>query len=186
MSEDTVYKAEEAAKLKSQPSLPGLILIGSGVALLLAHLFNIRLMDFFWPGFIIGPGLLLMWPAYKSTAEEQSKLAFLAVPGAMIAATGLLLFAMNLTDHFEAWAYSWPLVVAAAAGGIMYVTRFDDNPPLQERGHRLIRVLSTIFIGLAIFFEIIIFENFNPVMSLGLIGFGLFLLLRNRRDKKVA
>lgn len=187
MSEETVYKAEETAKLKSsQPSLPALALIGAGIMLLLAHLFNIRLMDFFWPGFIMMPGLLLMWPAYRSTAQEQSKLAFLAVPGAMIAATGLLLFAMNITDHFEAWAYSWPLIVAAAAGGIMYVTRYDDNPPLQERGHRLIRALSMIFIGLAIFFEIIVFENFNPVMSLGLIGFGFYLLLRNRREKKTA
>lgn len=186
MSEETVYKAEEAAKLKARPSLLAVALIGTGIMLLLAHLFDIRLMDFFWPAFIIGPGLLLMWPAYKSTADEQSKLAFLAVPGAMIAATGLLLMVMNLTNHFEAWAYSWPLVIAAAAGGIMYVTRYDDNPPLQERGHKLIRTLSSVFIGLAVFFEIIVFENFNPIMSMGLIALGLYLLLRNRRSLKVA
>lgn len=186
MSEETVFKADEAAKLKDRPSLPALILIGSGVVLLLAHLFDIRLMDVFWPGFIIAPGLLLMWPAYKSTADQQSKLALLAVPGAMIATTGLLLFAMNLTNHFEAWAYSWPLVIASAAAGIMYVTRFDDNGPLQERGYKLIRVLAMVFLGLAVFFEILVFENFNPVMSLGLIGFGLYLLLRSRREKKAA
>lgn len=184
MSEETVYKAEEAAKLKVQPSLPAFALIGVGAALLLAYLFDIRLMDFFWPGFVIGPGLLLMWPAYKSTADDQSKLAFLAVPGAMIVTVGLLLFAMNLTDHFEAWAYSWPLIIAAAAGGIMFVTRFDDNKILQERAYKLIRVLSLVFIGMAFFFEIIVFENFNPIMSLGLIGFGLYLLLRNKRVVK--
>ncbi len=112
MSEETVFKAEEAEKFNVQSSLPALALIGAGVALFLAYLFDIRLMDFFWPGFVIAPGLLLMWPAHKSTADEQSKFAFLAVPGAMIATMGLLLFAMNLTDHFEAWAYSWPLVIA--------------------------------------------------------------------------
>ena len=186
MSEETVYKAEEATKLNVQSSLPAFALIGVGAALLLAYLFNVRLMDFFWPGFVIAPGLLLMWPAYKSTAGEQSKFAFLAVPGAMIATTGVLLFAMNLTNHFEAWAYCWPLLIASAAGGVMYVTRYDDNVRLQERGHKFIRVMSMAFIGLAFFFEIIVFENFNPLMSLGLIGFGVYLLLRSKRAMKTA
>ncbi len=186
MTEETVYKAEEAGKVRVQPSFPALALIGGGFVLLLAYLFDIRLMEFFWPGFIIGPGLLLMWPAYKSTAGDQSKFAFLAVPGAMITITGILLFAMNLASHFEAWAYSWPLVIAAAAGGVMYVTRNDDNQALQERGYKLIRFMSMIFIGLAFFFEIIVFENFNPFMSLGLIGFGIYLLMRNKRVPKSA
>jgi hypothetical protein len=186
MSEENVYKAEEATKLNVQSSLPAFALIGVGTAFLLANLFDIRLMDFFWPAFVIAPGLLLMWPAYKSTADEQSKFAFLAVPGAMIATTGALLFAMNLTNHFEAWSYCWLMVIASAAGGVMYVTRYDDNARLQVRVHKFIKLLSMAFIGLAFFFEIIVFENFNPLMSLGLIGFGLYLLLRNKRVVKTA
>ncbi len=184
MSEETVFKAEEATKLNVRSSFPALALIGVGVALFLTYLFDIRLMDYFWPFFVIAPGLLLMWPAYKSSADEQSKFAFLAVPGAMIVTTGLLLFAMNLTNHFEAWAYSWPLLIASAAGGVMYVTRFDDNARLEQRGYKFIRVMGIAFIGLAFFFEIIVFENFNPLMSLGLIGFGLYLLLQNKRAAK--
>jgi len=184
MSEETIFKAEEAAKFNVHSSLPAIAIIGAGVALLLAYLFDIRLMDFFWPGFVIAPGLLLMWPAYKSTADSQSKFAFLAVPGAMIATTGILLFAMNLTNHFEAWAYCWPLVIASTAGGVMYVARYDDNVRLEERSFKFIRIMTMLFIGLAFFFEIIVFESFNPVMSLGLIGFGAYLLLRNRRAEK--
>jgi len=186
MSEETVYKAEEAAKLSVHKSLPAYLLIGVGTVLLLAYLFNIDLMEVLWPGFVIAPGLLLMWPAYKSTAEEQSKLAFLAVPGAMIVTTGILLFAMNLTDHFEAWAYSWPILIAAIAGGVMYITRFDSNDRLQERAHKFIRVMFMTFIGLAFFFEIIVFENFNPLMSLGLIALGSYLLVRERKISKPA
>lgn len=186
MSEETVYKAEEAANLRSQPNLPALALIGMGLFLLLAHVFDIRLIDMLWPGFVLAPGLLLMWPAYKSTPDDQSKLAFLAIPGAMIAAFGALLFAMNLTGHFEAAAYSWPLVIAAAAGGVMYVSRYDDNEALQERGLKFIRSMVLAFVGMAFFFEIILFENFNPLMSLGLIGFGLYLLLRRRGGTKSA
>ena len=70
MSEENVYKAEQAAKLNVQSSLPAFVLIGVGAALLLAYLFDVRLLDFFWPGFVIAPGLLLMWPAYKSTDGE--------------------------------------------------------------------------------------------------------------------
>jgi hypothetical protein len=104
----------------------------------------------------------------------------------MIVTTGILLFAMNLTDHFEAWAYSWPLVIASAAAGVMYVTRYDYNDSLQTRGYKFIRMMTLLFIGLAMFFEIIIFENFNPLMSMGMIGFGVYLLLRNRRAVKSA
>lgn len=186
MSEESVYKAEEAAKLNSHSSLPAYLLIGVGAVLLLAYLFNIDLMEVLWPGFVIAPGLLLMWPAYKSTAEDQSKLAFLAIPGAMLVTTGILLFAMNLADHFEAWAYSWPLLIAAIAGGIMYMTRFDNNERLEERAFKFIRVLFMVFIGLAFFFEIIVFENFNPLMSLGLMALGIYLLVRDRKTVKTA
>lgn len=186
MSEETVFKAEEAARLRSQQSLPALLLIGAGVLLLFAYIFDVRLMEYLWPGFLIAPALLFMWPAYKSTAEEQSKFAFLAVPGAMLGTIGVLLFVMNITNHFEAWAYSWPLVIAAAAGGVMYVTRFDQNERLEERGYKFIRVMSMLFFGLAFFFEIIVFENFNPFMSIGLIALGLYLLLRDRRVAKTA
>ncbi len=186
MSEETVYKAQEAAKFNTHSSLPAYLLISAGAVLLLAYLFNIDLMEVLWPVFIIAPGLLLMWPAYKSNSERQSKFAFLALPGAMIVTSGVLLFAMNLTNHFEAWAYSWPLVIAAVAGGVLYVTRFDSNDNLQERTYKFIRVMFMMFIGMALFFEIVIFENFNPLMSLGLMAFGFYLLIRERKSAKPA
>lgn len=186
MSEETVFKAEEAAKLKANSNLPALLLIGTGAALLLAYIFNIELMEVVWPGFIIIPGLLLMWPAYTLTPEKQSKLGFLAIPGAMIVATGLLLFGMNITNHFEAWAYSWPLIIAAIPAAVMYITRFDDSDKLHERSMKFIRVMIMLFIGLAFFFEIIAFGNFNPLMSLSLVALGIYLLLRERKTVKAS
>lgn len=185
MSEETIFKAEEAAKLKVHSSTPAYILIGGGVLLLFTTLFNIDLMEVLWPGFIIGPGLLLMWPAYQSTSERQSNLSFLAIPGAMILTSGVLLMAMNLTDHFEAWAYSWPLVIASIPAAVMYITRFDNNSALHERAVKFIRVMIMGFIGLAFFFEIIVFGNFNPLMSIGLIALGVYMLARNKRSGKL-
>lgn len=183
MSEETVYKAEEINKLKENRSaLPALAIIATGLVLLAAQLFNFHLMEIFWPLLIVGPGLLLMLPAYNATPERQSSFWFLAIPGAVFTAIGGLLFVMNLTGHFEAWAYSWPLLAAAAAGGWMYAKRYDETSSAQRRGYKFIRWMAMLFGGLAIFFEILVFENLNPLLSLALVGFGFYLLLRDRRE----
>ena len=44
--------------------------------------------------------------------------------------------------------------------------------------------MSILFFSLAFFFEIVVFENFNPLMSFGVIGLGLFLLIRERRSHR--
>lgn len=181
MNEESAYKAEEVGKLDARTALPAVLVIGIGLVLLAANLFDFRLIEVLWPGFVVAPGLVLLWPAHSSTAGRQSKLSFLAVPGAILVTAGLLLFAMNITNHFEAWAYSWTLLVAAAAGGLMYIKRFDKDSTIHERGRRLIRFMVLLFMVLAVFFEIVIFENFNPLLPLALIGYGVYLLLRNRQ-----
>lgn len=186
MSDETIYKAQEKLKLNSQSSPLPWILIGVGGVLLLASVLDVHLIDYLWPGFIIIPGLLLMYPAYKSTAEAQSGWSFLAIPGAILVASGALSFVMNLFDHFEAWAYTWPLIPAAIAAAVLYISRFDSNLRLQRRAHKFIRVMVMLTVGLAVFFEIIVFENFSPLMALGLIVFGFYLLLQERRRAKPA
>lgn len=184
MKDETVYKAEESAKLYAKSSFPALLLIGLGVVLLVANLFGLHLIDVLWPGFVIVPGLLLVWPAYASTAARQNPLSFLAVPGAMTVMVGSLLFVMNLTNHFEAWAYSWTLVLAAAVAGLMYVKRFDSQSNVHETGRRFMRLMGYLFLGLAALFEVVIFENFNPLLPLALIVFGIYLLINERRTNR--
>ena len=186
MSEETIYKTEEAAKLSkiNSSSLPALAIIGVGILLLAAAIFDFHLIDILWPGFVIAPGLLLMWPAYKATAESPSKLSFLAVPGAMIATVGGLLFVMNITGYFDAWAYSWTLVIAAAVAGLMYAKRFDEDSRVHEKGYKFIRFMGFLFVGMAIFFEIVAFEHFNPLTSLAIIAFGFYMLMKDRKTQK--
>lgn len=183
--DETVMKAEERRKLSSRQALPGVLLIGFGVLLLLTNLFRVDLMAYLWPGFVVVPGLLLMWPAYNSTVERQSPFSFLAVPGAMIATAGVLLFAMNTAgEHFEAWSYSWTLVIAAIPAALMYIRRFDRGHSVHENGRQFIRIMVILFMGLAVFFEIIIFQNFNPLLPLALIVFGAYLLFKERNGTK--
>jgi len=184
MSEEQAFKAEEARKLKRQLSTPAILLIGAGVILLLANMAGIRLIEYLWPGFVIGPALLLLWPAYASTAEKEHKLSFLAVPGAMLLTTGTLLFLMNLTDYFEAWAYSWVLLIAAIPAGIMYMKRFDPSHSIHVNGHKFMRTVLIIFGMMAVFFEILIFEHHSVWLAFSLMGYGVYLLAKERRGEK--
>jgi hypothetical protein len=177
-TDETVFKAH---KEKGSLSVPAVALIAAGLLLLVVNVFNISLMSYLWPGFILGFGLLLLWPAHQSTAEQQSSVAFLAVPGMMVAATGLILFVLNLTNHFESMAYAWPLFLAAAAGGIMYMNRFDQLNTVHQSGRRFIRMMGFLFIGLAAFFEFLIFRSFGPWWPLALVALGAYLLVQNKK-----
>jgi hypothetical protein len=187
MSEERAYKAEESAKLKRElgsSPWPAILVIALGAILLVANLFDFHLINVLWPGFIIAPGLMLIWPAYDSTEERGNVLSFLAVPGAVVTMVGLMLFVMDVTNHYEAWAYSWALLPAAAMGGLMYAKRFDTGSNIHEVGRKMIRAMVIMFIALAIFFEIIVFANFNPWLPLALIGYGIYLLVKDQRDNE--
>lgn len=183
MRENNVLKAEESAKLSAQPSSrwPAVAMIAAGVVLLLANLFNFHLISLLWPGFIIGPGLLMMWPAAHQTEDRHSFMAYLAVPGAVVTMVGLMLFVMNLTGAFEAWAYVWTLLPAAAAAGLMYVKRFDTTSQIHETGRKFIKAMVLLCGAFAIFFELIIFQSYRPWLPLLMIGYGIYLLVRNPR-----
>lgn len=184
MSKESVLKIEEAGKLQRRQALPAYGVIAIGVVLLLSNLFNFHLINVLWPGFVIAPGLMLLWPAYSSTADRQKPLSFLAVPGAMFIITGILLFIMNLTNHFEAWAYSWPLVFGAVAWGLMYMKRFEPEHRVHHTGYNFMRLMVLLAMGFTVFFELVVFGSFNPLLPLGVIAFGVYLLVKERRDGK--
>jgi hypothetical protein len=185
MSDETVYKAQrEKLGMGMQVPLPAALLIGGGLLLLVANFLNISLMTYLWPGFVIGSGLLLMWPAQRSTAANQNPFAFLAVPGAILLMIGVALFIFNLTGRFESMAYTWPLFLAAAAGGLMYMNRSDEQRSVHESGRRFIRAMVILFIGLAAVFELLIFRSFGGWWPLALVALGIYLMVRERGNKQ--
>ena len=180
MSEETVLKTDE--KKKEGVNKWATALISAGVLMLAVNLLGIDLMNFLWPAFIIGPGLLMLWPSYQSTSERQSRFSFLAVPGAVVVAVGLLLFLMNIVDHFESWAYVWPLVVAAGAAGYDYMQRFKESTTRTVKVHNLIRAMVITFMALAVFFELLIFDSLGSWWPVLLIGLGFYVYVKNRRQ----
>jgi LiaF transmembrane domain len=181
MSKESVLKVEESRMLQRTQTWPAYGVIAIGVALLITNLFGFPLINILWPGFVLAPGLILLWPAYSSTPEQQNRLGFLAVPGAILVTVGTLLFIMNLTNHFEAWAYSWPLLLAAVGWGLMYMKRFEPEHRVHQNGYTFVRLMVLMAMGFAVFFELIIFGGFSPLLPLVIIGFGVYLLLKDRR-----
>lgn len=181
MTEDTVLKAETGKRV-AKASVPALLLIAGGVILLATNLLHIHLMNYLWPGFFVGTGLLLMWPAYQSTPSQRNSLSFLAVPGAMTIALGVMLFLMNLVNHYESMAYAWTLLLAAGGAGYLYLHRFDASSEARDKAHQFIRKTVLAFMGLATIFELIIFQSLGDWWPLFLVGLGFYLLIKNKRS----
>jgi hypothetical protein len=81
MQDQTVYKAERKAPARRSSAWPAL-LVGGGLILLSPVLLP---GERFWLPLIllVAPALLLLWPAYRSTATARSSVSFLAVAGAI-------------------------------------------------------------------------------------------------------
>ncbi len=182
MSEETILKAEVGSSATKPSRLAGSLII-AGMLLLALNLLDIHLMDYLWPGFILGLGALMVWPSYKSTAGEQSKLSFLVVPGAMVLALGVLLFLLNLVNHYESMAYTWTLLLAAGGAGYGYLHRFDEAGDKVEKAHRFIRTMVLIFMGLAAFFELFVFQSLGAWWPVLIVGLGFYLLVKNKRSE---
>lgn len=122
--------------------------LGAGVVLTLTGLFAAIAQSRFdafasghwWPLIAIatGAGLLL--------AACFSRVSVLAIPGSIVALSGMLLFLQNATTDWYSWFYAWPLVPAFVGVGFM-VTGFLDS------GFRRLAVIGRIMLeaGLAAF-----------------------------------
>jgi hypothetical protein len=178
MQDETVYKAQLKGPA-GRSSLWPVALIAAGALLLLPRF----VPDQLWAPllFMVTPGLLLLWPAHRSTAEARSSFGFLAVPGAVLATSGVIMAVMGVTHHYGSWAYAWTLLPAAAVGGAMYMKRFEPDHDIHRAGHKIVRALILAFMALAVFFELFAFHGMGAWWPLLLIAAGGYLWLRDKR-----
>jgi hypothetical protein len=95
-----------------------------------------------WPFIIIGFGLLFI------IAAAFFSVGPLAIPGAIIAGIGGILFYQNLTNDWESWTYLWTLIPGFVGVGLLIAALFDHGVRRFRAGLNLL-VMSVI--GLAIF-----------------------------------
>lgn len=162
----------------------GAILVLLGVFFLftqlLGQVFRIDLGHYFWPFFVIVPGAALLSLALMGRTRAGEPLAMI---GAMVSMTGLLLFFQNLTNLWASWSYAWALIVPTSLGlGQLAYGLVKGDTAAQRSGTRLATIGFIIFLVAGVFFELIIgvsgFGLGRWGWSLLLIAAGVVLLLR--------
>jgi hypothetical protein len=154
----------------------GVALIGLGALFLAQEIFDLRLLDWMWPLLIVAFGALFfvgMVAGGKATGP-------LAIPGSIICVIGLIMLGLNLTDHWESWAYAWGLIVAAVGLGLLIWGWYGDQPALRRSGLSVMQTGLFLFLIFGAFFELLIFRSFAAaswVWPVVLIGLGLWLLV---------
>jgi len=155
----------------------GLALIGLGVLFLLQQIFHWSVWDALWPVIVIAFGGLF----FAGMVAGGKGAGPLAIPGSITTVIGLMLFGFNLIGHWEAWAYSWGLIVAGVGLGLAINGWWSDLPGLRRSGLELIRVGLFLFLIFGAIFEVLFFRSFSLGNWFGpavLIALGIWLLVR--------
>ena len=112
----------------------GALLIVLGLVFLAGQYLNLDIGQYGWPFYVIGPGLALV-----ILGLTQRNGRGLAISGSVITMVGLLLFYQNVTDHWESWAYAWPLVAPGGSGlgMVLYGTRVQNAGMVRAGAQRV-------------------------------------------------
>ena len=153
----------------------GLILIVLGIVLLFKPVFNINIFDmkYFWPIFVLGPGLM-----FEGSYFLSKRNAGLLVPGGILTTIGGLFFFETFTDwNFS--EYTWPIYILAVAIGLYQLYLFGG----KSRGLLIpVGILTTIglvSLVLSICGGILTWLNSSIVWAVLLILLGVYILARN-------
>lgn len=160
----------------------GMVLVGLGLLFLVAQLFNVNVMHFTWPFFIIVPGLLL----FVGMMLGGKSAGGLAIPGSIVTTLGLIFLYQNTFNHWQSWAYAWALIFPTAVGfGIMTMGAWSDQPSAYRHGKQMVGWGLAIFVAGMMFFEFVLNISGFGYSLIGkiagptlLIGVGLYLIAR--------
>lgn len=159
----------------------GVLLIVVGILIFLFQRIDFDLGRYGWPLFILIPGVLIL--AFSLSMKGNAGEGF-TVCGSIVTMTGLLLFYQNATNHWESWAYAWALIAPTSIGiGQSIFGLVKRRQHIIESGRHLTSIGVAIFLGGAVFFELIIGISGHGLSGLTwafvLIGLGVLLLLSN-------
>ena len=115
-----------------------------------------------WTLFILIPGAVLFIGGLLARDEPA---VGLTIAGSIIMTVAAMLFVMDRTGHYEAWAYAWTLIPGAAGIGVLIHGFKTDDRAKIGAGSRLILISLAMFAVGAWFFE--------TVFQTGAVPFGI-------------
>lgn len=157
----------------------GMALIGIGAVLVFLRLTGFTFASLLWPLWVLVPGALMLYTAFKDGKPHPG----VVVPGAIIGGTGAILFFLNLTDRWEAWAYMWAMYPVFTGAALYYTGRANDDEKLMNGGKQAARTGLYMLVGFGLMFELLIFDGLgfldSALLPAILIGVGLYLMYAN-------
>ena len=158
----------------------GVLLLVIGGILLVTRITQISFGAGSWPVLIVVPGVALLIASFA--VPPRGGLG-LAIPGAIIATVGLILWFQAAYDAYATWVYAWALVAPTAPGlGTFLYGSVKGDGDLARGGLRMIGVGLALFAGFALFFEGVLgisgepIANLDEVLPYAVIGLGVLLV----------
>ena len=120
-----------------------------------------------WPFYVIGAGTVLLLIGLVTDAPRM------AIPAAIVAGIGGILYYQNMSHDWESWNFMWTLIPGFVGVGNILAGLFgDDTRHNIGRGINLIVISAVLFlIFAAIFNRINILGNYGVAVLLILLGF---------------
>ncbi len=141
----------------------GVFLVALGILLFAFQLWDINLVSFGWPLFVIIPGLFFF--VGMLAGGKQAGLGYLAVPGSIITTVGALLAYQNITGDWQSWSYMWAFAAPGAVGlGLIIAGTREGEPGVRRTGAWLL--------GLGLLFALVGEWIFVRILGVGGAGFG--------------
>ena len=117
-----------------------------------------------WPVYVIGAGAILLLIGLVTDAPRM------AIPAAIVAGIGGILYYQNLSHDWESWNFMWTLLPGFVGAGNILAGLFGDNTRQNlGRGLHLIVISAVLFLIFAMIF--------NRINILGDYGVALLLIL---------
>lgn len=156
----------------------GFILVVSGGLFLADQFLEIQIMRNFWPLLVVLLGLTF----FIGMILARRRGAWLAIPGAVITITGIILYVHNTFDLWVTWTYAWALLISAVGIGMLIMNIYLKRRGLQTAAGWVIGVGLVLFVLFGIFFEVImdlagLSNNSGVFLGSGLVLLGLFVVL---------
>ena len=119
-----------------------------------------------WPFYVIGAGVALLLIGLVTGAPRM------AIPAAIVAGIGGVLYYQNVSQDWESWEFMWTLVPGFVGVGTILAGLFGDG--LRQnfgRGINLIVISAVLFLVFAVIFNrISILGNYGVAVLLIVLG----------------
>jgi hypothetical protein len=123
-------------------------------------------IQFEWPFYVIGAGVLILLIGLLTGAPRM------AIPAAIVAGVGGILYYQNMHNDYESWSFLWTLIPGFVGVGTILAGLFgDDTRYSLVRGINLVVVSAVLFLIFAAFFKRLNFlGDYGPAALLIFLG----------------